>query len=629
MKCLTKLATTFVAYLAVLLLNTTAFGAIASWDVCADYSTVSNPATPVSGGIWSYGHLPYTMDMGDGPIPDTTQFMLYDENARVINQPGQAWQDQAAGSVDTMGAVSFNDTGSYNANFGIDWDQLEVDLVPDQGHQVVSTVRLQVPSDGLYSVHAEFADNQGAAGREGDAWVLTDAAASDNSVLFYEPFLPGNLDNSIDGRQWVAHDDLILLNGGDSIYFASGKGDSGGDHVVLIALVEQLTGQTVAAPTNFSWKSTESDTWDNKSNWSYGILPGDTASDKYTAEDQTATFGDKITSAQTVYTNVDKTLNAIHFDNAHTYAIAGHATITLAAGSGGTIAPSLSALQGTHQLQLNVALDADTTADIATGATVEFNNRLDLNGNNLTVNGGGTLAVNNVLDSGGGSVNLAGGVVSGSGVIAGSLSNAGGAVAPGNSPGILVVDGNYTQATGGALQIEIAGSGDVAGVDYDRLQVTGTASLAGLLDVQLDAGYTPALGDSMAGVVTAGTVTGTFATVNNVVISSQQGVAITYTGGSVDAQIALRGNTDVASGDNDVDTSDLTSAIINFTSAGGTGKTWAHGDMDGDGDVDTSDLTTSIINFTGAQASVSSVPEPTGLVLLLMSVLGMVTWRRQ
>ena len=191
------------------------------------------------------------------------------------------------------------------------------------------------------------------------------------------------------------------------------------------------------------------------------------------------------------------------------------------------------------------------------------------------------------------------------------------------------MDGNYTQATGGALQIEIAGSGDVAGVDYDRLQVTGTASLAGLLDVQLDAGYTPALGDSMAGVVTAGTVTGTFATVNNVVISSQQGVAITYTGGSVDAQIALRGNTDVASGDNDVDTSDLTSAIINFTSAGGTGKTWAHGDMDGDGDVDTSDLTTSIINFTGAQASVSSVPEPTGLVLLLMSVLGMVTWRRQ
>ena len=54
--------------------------------------------------------------------------------------------------------------------------------------------------------------------------------------------------------------------------------------------------------------------------------------------------------------------------------------------------------------------------------------------------------------------------------------------------------------------------------------------------------------------------------------------------------------------DGDVDTSDLTNAIVNFTSAGGTGKTWADGDTDGDGDVDTSDLTTAIINFTGARA---------------------------
>ena len=52
--------------------------------------------------------------------------------------------------------------------------------------------------------------------------------------------------------------------------------------------------------------------------------------------------------------------------------------------------------------------------------------------------------------------------------------------------------------------------------------------------------------------------------------------------------------------DGDVDTSDLTTAIINFTSANGTGKTWTDGDTDGDGDVDTSDLTTAIINFSGA-----------------------------
>ena len=54
--------------------------------------------------------------------------------------------------------------------------------------------------------------------------------------------------------------------------------------------------------------------------------------------------------------------------------------------------------------------------------------------------------------------------------------------------------------------------------------------------------------------------------------------------------------------DGDVDTSDLTNAIINFTSANGSGKTWSQGDTDGDGDVDTADLTTAIINFTSAMS---------------------------
>jgi len=60
------------------------------------------------------------------------------------------------------------------------------------------------------------------------------------------------------------------------------------------------------------------------------------------------------------------------------------------------------------------------------------------------------------------------------------------------------------------------------------------------------------------------------------------------------------GDTDL---DNDVDTRDLTTGIINFTGAGGVGKRWSHGDTDGDGDVDTGDLTTSIIRFTGAAAT--------------------------
>ena len=77
------------------------------------------------------------------------------------------------------------------------------------------------------------------------------------------------------------------------------------------------------------------------------------------------------------------------------------------------------------------------------------------------------------------------------------------------------------------------------------------------------------------------------------------------------------GDTDL---DTDVDTSDLTTAIINFTSAGGAGKTWNQGDTDGDGDIDTSDLTTAIINFTGAMSS-SLASDTSGAVTFLVTTI--------
>ncbi len=67
----------------------------------------------------------------------------------------------------------------------------------------------------------------------------------------------------------------------------------------------------------------------------------------------------------------------------------------------------------------------------------------------------------------------------GSGTIAGSLEQTGGVVAPGNSPGILTVGGNYSISSG-SLQIEIeglAGAGQVTG--HDQLRVGGTITISG------------------------------------------------------------------------------------------------------------------------------------------------------
>jgi T5SS/PEP-CTERM-associated repeat protein len=80
---------------------------------------------------------------------------------------------------------------------------------------------------------------------------------------------------------------------------------------------------------------------------------------------------------------------------------------------------------------------------------------------------------------------IQGGTLSGSGTINTTLVN-NGTVAPGNSPGMLTIDGSYTQEASGILEIELAGL--LAG-EYDQLIVTGDANLAGTLSVNLIDGF--------------------------------------------------------------------------------------------------------------------------------------------
>lgn len=90
------------------------------------------------------------------------------------------------------------------------------------------------------------------------------------------------------------------------------------------------------------------------------------------------------------------------------------------------------------------------------------------------------------------------GTLSGTGSV-GSVTNSG-ILAPGMSPGTLNIGGNLTLDSGSTTQIEIGG---ILSGEYDVLNVTGTATLAGLLDVSLwdwtDDGlgnpFTPKAGD--------------------------------------------------------------------------------------------------------------------------------------
>jgi T5SS/PEP-CTERM-associated repeat protein len=83
-------------------------------------------------------------------------------------------------------------------------------------------------------------------------------------------------------------------------------------------------------------------------------------------------------------------------------------------------------------------------------------------------------------------------------------------VAPGAPLGTLHITGSYTQTSSGVLQIELGGT--AAGTQYDRLNVSGSVTLAGTLAVTLSS-YTPAQND-LFDILDFTSRTGTFGTVS-------------------------------------------------------------------------------------------------------------------
>ncbi len=77
--------------------------------------------------------------------------------------------------------------------------------------------------------------------------------------------------------------------------------------------------------------------------------------------------------------------------------------------------------------------------------------------------------------------------------VIGDINVPGGIVAPGHSPGILTIFGDYTQGAAATLEIKLEGA--VRGNEYNALYVSGDLTLDGNLDVLAIGGYAPVAGD--------------------------------------------------------------------------------------------------------------------------------------
>jgi len=95
--------------------------------------------------------------------------------------------------------------------------------------------------------------------------------------------------------------------------------------------------------------------------------------------------------------------------------------------------------------------------------------------------------------------------------------------------GKLGITGAYTQTAAGALDANIAGAGSG---QFNMLNVTGTATIGGTLNIGLLDNFVPAVGDTFE-ILMAKKVTGTFATVNGTKINDSEHFTVTYNADNV------------------------------------------------------------------------------------------------
>jgi len=301
---------------------------------------------------------------------------------------------------------------------------------------------------------------------------------------------------------------------------------------------------------------------------------------------------------------------------------------------------------GSQEFQVPFGIHSATEVNVATDATLTFNNALNLNGQTLSKTGDGTMTVNNVLSTGGGTIQGLAGAISGSGTVGGDLNNSGATVAPGNSSGVLAVDGNYTQGSDGTLAMEIEGLAGPGEGGHDQLAVAGTASLDGTLDVTPVGGYAdPTVrgnSDSFTLLTSTG-LSGTFATVNYDGAALDSGGhagnglfrKVDYTANDVVFTNLLAKSGDVE-GDSDVDITDFNALASNYDPSGANAPhDWTEGDFDDNDTIDLTDFNGLATNFSpgGYGGGADQVPEPASWVLVAMAILAGTSligrvWRR-
>ena len=186
----------------------------------------------------------------------------------------------------------------------------------------------------------------------------------------------------------------------------------------------------------------------------------------------------------------------------------------------------------------------------------------------------------------GGTLNYNAGRIEGTSLHDDSLTSVESTVAPGLSPGELSVNGNYTQGECGTLEIELGGHEQ--GVTYDHLDVTGSASLDGILSIRHVDGFTPLPGDQFTILSAPSGINGSFS-----IIDGPGAYGVTYDDGVVVVQVLSGACPGDFNSDGTVDVLDLLDLLAQWgpcQTEGSACDLLCTADINEDGIIDVEDL---------------------------------------
>ena len=226
---------------------------------------------------------------------------------------------------------------------------------------------------------------------------------------------------------------------------------------------------------------------------------------------------------------------------------------------------------------------------------------------------GGKLVTKMLLKGDGGSFTFTGGTLVAE-TVGFDLANDGGTIAPADAEvGRTIVFGDFGMSAG-TVELDLAGV--VAGMSHDQIIVDGDISLSGGLSLVTPNDWAPAYGETAVLIGGTGQLSGLFDSVQGMLLSSQQSVAVIYEASEVSAVVALPGDANL---DGTVDGQDF---VIWNTNKFSGGKSWETGDFNGDGTVDGQDFVVWNSNKFTSVDEIVAVPEPIGWSVGLLLVLG-------